>query len=771
MNVYHHRRPDASQVLYIDGNLQFDSRDEAVYHESLALPPLCLAKDPKHVLICGGGDGLVLREVLRFPGIESVTLIDCSPVVLELARTEMRELNQNALADPRVQVVVADALEYPLSTRFFDVIVCDFTFPTTSESARGFTLEWYWKLGLALTESGVMAINAVSPQNTPSAFACLVSTLRTAGFRTLPFRVCIPSFREHGYGAWGFILASVSPLTIDRLSGIECPIPTRQADLGALASGAHFSRACRAAFAAAPVNRNAGLVLSGLLLNPTPMIRTDLDTDPPEFPNLLSEVEILHPYHSRSMIETLAEHVAGSLRSIDLRKLVDELSERAKRLPQKVVEELGRLKEYLTRTVLDLDTWGLWASRLFATLLLVMTIANSISPDPAFAKGAEGLGHASFARGYTGAHTYGLSGPTANAPITGRGFTSSYGRAPVDIYGFHYAPRIYYYGGYGYGGYGGGGYGYGGGYGGSNRNPAPLYQSNAQHKPLFVLDDDLLAMDNGDFVIPLSDTAFLVVADGRITFMDGKGGKPLMPIYAEPKLFEDIRKEVSSQSGDLRTEITNRRDWLAWAGWTSDLFPTVKGDTAEYLNLQDLDRRLKVATKHLGASSESSSLSAPDGAVELFVGCHVLSDNRIAFYAPGGKVSTADGTTLTRPDGKQEPLKPELKAAVVSILTKMLKETRQDIVSNIAQRQSLMQDQAATERDLQEYQSIQNQNFYDPTYEVDYGTDSIPVGQAIQLTQSDLNSITSDEDVLDGQDRRSRAEFERFQSALQAWST
>ena len=69
MNIYHHRRTDSSLALYIDGNLQFDSRDEAIYHESLALPALCLARTPKKVLICGGGDGLALREVLRFPAV------------------------------------------------------------------------------------------------------------------------------------------------------------------------------------------------------------------------------------------------------------------------------------------------------------------------------------------------------------------------------------------------------------------------------------------------------------------------------------------------------------------------------------------------------------------------------------------------------------------------------------------------------------------------------------------------------------------------------
>lgn len=766
MNVYHYRRPDTSIALYIDGNLQFDSRDEAVYHESLALPALCLARNPKRALICGGGDGLALREVLRFPGIEAVTLIDCSDEILEFARTELRELNQGALDDCRVTVIVADALEFPLEDKSFDVIVCDFTFPTTKESALGFTQEWYQKLNRALTEGGVATINAVSPQNTASAFACLVATVRAAGMKALPYRVCIPSFRDHGYGAWGFILASRRQLTIGQLRRIECPVATSQADLSGLAKGARFSAKSRLEFAKAPINRAGKPILQSLLLNPSGSNVKFSSDAPPDFPNLIEQVEITHPYHSRRMIEALAESVTGSMQRIDLRKLVDELSARAKQLPQRIVEELAALRDYLSRTVLDLDVWGLWASRLFATLILVMTIANSISPDPAFAKGHAGLGHASFSRGYSSHESFGGGSPAPSAPISGRGFTGTYGREPVDIYGYHYTPRIYlydHYGGYGtYGGYGG----YGSGrQGGPSHQP---YQPQP-HKPLFVLDDDLMAMENGDFVIPLSDTVFLVVADSQINLMDTQGGKPLMPLFAEPKLFQSIHEEVAAQGKDLDREVANRKDWLSWVGWTSTLFGSVKSDTDEYLNLQDLQHRLAGAVKRVGNSSESHSVEAQADEVELFVGCYVRKDNRITIYTPGGHAATMDGKTIVTPTGETEPLRPEMKAAIVSVLKKMIKESRQDIASDAAEYRSLQADQAATQRDLDEYQGIQFQYSYDPTYEVDYGTESIPVGQAINRTNQDLQSILFDQATLESSARKSQAEMERFQSALQAW--
>ena len=770
MNIHLHRRDDGSQALYIDGNLQFDSRDEAIYHESLALPALCLAENPKRVLICGGGDGLALREALRFPAVEHVTLVDCSSEIIELSRTEFSQLNDRALEDHRVTVEIADALAYPIADRSYDVIVCDFTFPTTVEGALGFAVEWYEKLGRALRDGGTIAINAVSPQNTPSAFACLVSTVRAAGLKTLPYRVCIPSFRDQGFGAWGFILASKKQLSIRSLERIKSPVVTKQVDLNRLARGAHFTHAERLAFNSAPVNRSDDQVLLGLLLNPDESSLALRSDTPPEYPNLLRHIEVTHPYHSRLMIETLAEHVAGSLKSIDLRKLVAELTKRAKNLPLRILEELETLREYLANTVLDAELWGMWAARLFATILIVMTLANSICPDPAFAKGHAGLGHSSFSRGFSEHESFGGgTSMVTSAPISGRGFRSGYGYDPVDIYGYHYSPRVYFYGNYGgYGNYyGGGGSYFGGGSGGGGHQPLA---DGKQHKPLFVLDDDLLAMENGDFVVPLSDTTFLVISDGKVNMVDAKTGKLLYPVFAEPKLFDEIRTEVAAQGKDLNHEVTIRRDWLSWAGWTADIFASVKADNAEYMNLQDLQRRLEGSIKKLGSTREFTSIGLEEGAVELFVGCHILSDNRIALYGPGGHPDISDGKTLTTWTGKKSPLEPELKASIVSVLKKMIQESQQDIASDQQDMVAGNHDIDSTNIDLAQYQSFQMQNGYDPSYEVDYGTDSIPVGQAIQLTQQDLASIQTNQQQLQLSLAKNEEHLARFKAALQAWS-
>src|SRR5262249_17163042 len=92
--------------LHLNGHLQFHSGDEYRYHEALVHPAMALAEEAKHVLILGGGDGLALREVLRYPGIETVTLVDIDQKMTDLSRTflKLAELNQYAFNDPRVRV-------------------------------------------------------------------------------------------------------------------------------------------------------------------------------------------------------------------------------------------------------------------------------------------------------------------------------------------------------------------------------------------------------------------------------------------------------------------------------------------------------------------------------------------------------------------------------------------------------------------------------------------------------------------------------------------
>src|ERR1700679_3682495 len=166
------RRPGGLR-LYLGGDLQFDTADEAIYHERLAHPALLAARarfeGPLNLLVLGGGDGLLVRELLRHEGVASVRLIDFNPEVLALAGT------------------VAD---------------CGL-----------FTRDWFQALGAHLEPGGVLALNGLSPDQTPAAYWCIYQTLRSAGLAALPGRSRIPSFAELGYGDWGFFLGSDRAIT------------------------------------------------------------------------------------------------------------------------------------------------------------------------------------------------------------------------------------------------------------------------------------------------------------------------------------------------------------------------------------------------------------------------------------------------------------------------------------------------------------------------------------------------------------------------------
>src|SRR6185295_16035022 len=125
MGLHLDERPDGSYALFIDGDLQFDTRDEALYHEALALPALSLARpmvpqEGLQVLICGGGDGLALRECLRFPGIARVDLVDYVPNVVELGHLRFAEQNRDAFHDPRVSVHLEDAWDFLARCDLYD---------------------------------------------------------------------------------------------------------------------------------------------------------------------------------------------------------------------------------------------------------------------------------------------------------------------------------------------------------------------------------------------------------------------------------------------------------------------------------------------------------------------------------------------------------------------------------------------------------------------------------------------------------------------------
>lgn len=196
--------------LYLNGNLQFSSRDEYRYHEALVQPALARVAHPRNVLIFGGGDGLAAREVFRNPHVQRVTLVDLDPAMTRLfARSAMlRELNRGSLTDPRLTVVNEDGFRWArTATGRYDVIIVDFPDPVDFSIGKLYTDAFYRQLSRLLAPDGVAAVQSTSPLVAPAAFWTVATTIEAAGLQTKAYHVYVPSF-----GEWGFILVAHRPL-------------------------------------------------------------------------------------------------------------------------------------------------------------------------------------------------------------------------------------------------------------------------------------------------------------------------------------------------------------------------------------------------------------------------------------------------------------------------------------------------------------------------------------------------------------------------------
>lgn len=224
---------DADLRLYLNGDLQFASADEHYYHEALVHP--ALARERSRVLILGGGDGLALREVLRYPDVEHVTLVELDPTITELARDndELAALNEHAFDDRRVNLVNGDAfgwLRRNMAT--YDAIIIDMPDPDETSTAKLYSVEFYQLAAAHLAPAATMVVQAGSPHHAPKSFWCIESTLQAAELAVVPYRVYVPSF-----GSWGFHLVRRDGSPELRL---DPPTPLRTLDEASLQAAAIF---------------------------------------------------------------------------------------------------------------------------------------------------------------------------------------------------------------------------------------------------------------------------------------------------------------------------------------------------------------------------------------------------------------------------------------------------------------------------------------------------------------------------------------------------
>ena len=211
-------RNRAGFQLFLNGNLQFSSADEYRYHEALVHPALALASEGgravRRVLILGGGDGLALREVLKYPSVQEVVLVDLDPDMTELSRRfpPLARLNANSFADPRVRVVNEDAMIWlEHETPPFDAAIVDFPDPNSFALGKLYTTRFYHMLKARLAPDAAVSVQSTSPLFARNSYWCIVRTLEAAGYSVRPYYTAVPSF-----GVWGFALARREPFDVPR---------------------------------------------------------------------------------------------------------------------------------------------------------------------------------------------------------------------------------------------------------------------------------------------------------------------------------------------------------------------------------------------------------------------------------------------------------------------------------------------------------------------------------------------------------------------------
>jgi len=195
--------------LFLNGHLQFNAADEYRYHEALTHPAMIVHGNPRRVLILGGGDGLGLREILKYKSVHDVTLVDLDPGMTELSTNfpALSKLNGNSMSDKRVTVINRDAMKWlELDDDLFDIAIIDFPDPGRYEIGKLYTTRFYRLLQKRLAPGAMVSVQSTSPLMAREAYWCIVRTMEAAKFNVRPYNVPVPSF-----GIWGYALARMEP--------------------------------------------------------------------------------------------------------------------------------------------------------------------------------------------------------------------------------------------------------------------------------------------------------------------------------------------------------------------------------------------------------------------------------------------------------------------------------------------------------------------------------------------------------------------------------
>lgn len=206
--------------LFINGNIQFSASDEYRYHETLVHIPMNVAKKTEKVLVLGGGDGLAVREILKYPQVKKITLVDLDKEMVQLSSTNPHivKLNNQSLSDKKVELVYNDAFKFVEGNKeIYDVIIVDLPDPNNESLNKLYTSVFYRLCGNNLAKTGAMSVQSTSPYYARQAYWCINKTIEEEGFNVIPYHVEVPTF-----GDWGFQLVTKVPIDVENIKlGVE----------------------------------------------------------------------------------------------------------------------------------------------------------------------------------------------------------------------------------------------------------------------------------------------------------------------------------------------------------------------------------------------------------------------------------------------------------------------------------------------------------------------------------------------------------------------
>lgn len=183
------------KVLLLDNITQVAQTNDSHYHEPMVHPALCCHPKPQNILVIGGGDGGILREVFKYPAVKKVDLAELDAEVISFSKKYLGSVHKGSFDDPRLQIMVMDGRafteEHPGE---YDIIIMDMTDPY-GPSKMLYTREFFRKVKRAFRDqNGIFIMHSESPIARPRAFSCIQKTLSSVFKNVNPFYLYIQMY-------------------------------------------------------------------------------------------------------------------------------------------------------------------------------------------------------------------------------------------------------------------------------------------------------------------------------------------------------------------------------------------------------------------------------------------------------------------------------------------------------------------------------------------------------------------------------------------------